>query len=316
MDQLGSVGNYFPWGEDKGGTSPQDTWNFATYWRDSWSGLDYARNRYYSNAYGRFMTPDPSRRSAKRRNPQSWNRYAYVLGDPVNHNDPTGLTDWNLIGTGSVQFGAGLAGLASTLAADVETGGIAALLTAGATWTSAANMVFGSVNIIQGLTSDPSQNGTFNQNMSTAQNYGNPGGLVFGVLSGGSQANLGSNIYSAISIGNTFYGGLINPNSLFTTSIGLNYTLQLGEAGALACSVQNGGNCNYLTNNNAPVYYMQNPNPTVINVDGGQAPTVDTWTAPINDPGSLTYSGAAYDLSMWGTETDSGPNQDPDTSMN
>jgi RHS repeat-associated protein len=90
MDQLGSVGNYFPWGEDKGGTSPQDTWNFATYWRDSVSALDYANNRYYNNAYGRFMTPDPYQASANPSAPQSWNRYSYVLGDPVNANDPTG----------------------------------------------------------------------------------------------------------------------------------------------------------------------------------------------------------------------------------
>jgi RHS repeat-associated protein len=55
-------------------------------------GLDYANNRYYSNAYGRFMTPDPSMRSAHPTLPQSWNRYTYVSGDPVNHNDPSGLT--------------------------------------------------------------------------------------------------------------------------------------------------------------------------------------------------------------------------------
>jgi len=91
MDQLGSVGNYFPWGEDKGGTSLQDTWNYATYWRDSVSGLDYANNRYYSNAYGRFMTPDPGLGSSPA-NPQSWNRYTYTLGDPVNYNDPGGTT--------------------------------------------------------------------------------------------------------------------------------------------------------------------------------------------------------------------------------
>ena len=91
MDQLGSVGNYFPWGEDKGGTSPQDTWNYATYWRDSVSGLDYANNRYYSNAYGRFITPDPSSSSQDPRTPQSWNRYPYVMGDSVNGNDPSGL---------------------------------------------------------------------------------------------------------------------------------------------------------------------------------------------------------------------------------
>jgi RHS repeat-associated protein len=91
MDQLGSVGNYFPWGEDKGGTSPQDTWNYATYWRDSVSGLDYANNRYYSNAYGRFMTDDPSANNWDPANPQSWNTYAYANGDPVNGNDPDGL---------------------------------------------------------------------------------------------------------------------------------------------------------------------------------------------------------------------------------
>jgi RHS repeat-associated protein len=94
MDQLGSVGNYFPWGEDKGGTSPQNTWNFATYWRDSVSGLDYANNRYYNNAYGSFMTPDQYQGTSggpgDTNNPQSWNHYAYALGDPANRNDPTG----------------------------------------------------------------------------------------------------------------------------------------------------------------------------------------------------------------------------------
>jgi hypothetical protein len=48
-------------------------------------------NRYYSNAYGRFMTPDPASSSANANDPQSWNRYAYAGGDPTNSNDPTGL---------------------------------------------------------------------------------------------------------------------------------------------------------------------------------------------------------------------------------
>jgi RHS repeat-associated protein len=95
MDQLGSVGNYFPWGEDKGGTSPQNTWNYATYWRDSVSGLDYADQRYYANSYGRYMTPDPYQATATSpsdpKNPQSWNRYAYVQNDPLNYIDPSGL---------------------------------------------------------------------------------------------------------------------------------------------------------------------------------------------------------------------------------
>ena len=103
MDQLGSTGtssspgpSYFPWGEPRG-TNPQDAWSYASYWTDSATGLDYANNRYYSNAYGRFMTPDPYRATAKGANnphsPQSWNRYAYTTGDPVNFLDPTGLME-------------------------------------------------------------------------------------------------------------------------------------------------------------------------------------------------------------------------------
>jgi RHS repeat-associated protein len=55
------------------------------------TGLDYANNRYYTNAYGRFMTPDPYTNSGRLNDPQSWNRYAYALGDPTNRHDPTGL---------------------------------------------------------------------------------------------------------------------------------------------------------------------------------------------------------------------------------
>jgi len=119
LDRLGSAGRqgiwegtYYPWGEDKGGTSPQDTWNYATYWRDSVSGLDYANNRYYSNAYGRFMTPDPAGfRAARPGDPGSWNRYAYTPGDPVNGNDPSGLdgyfgdlgVDWGYCDSGCLE---------------------------------------------------------------------------------------------------------------------------------------------------------------------------------------------------------------------
>jgi RHS repeat-associated protein len=93
QDQLGSAGTYYPWGEAKGSTNPQDTWSFASYWRDSATGLDYANNRYYSNAYGRFMTPDPYASSGGASDPQSWNRYAYTRGDPVNRYDPAGTDD-------------------------------------------------------------------------------------------------------------------------------------------------------------------------------------------------------------------------------
>ncbi len=54
MDRLASaakVGNqsvsFYPYGEDKGTAGANDSWKFATYWRDSATGLDYAMNRYY-----------------------------------------------------------------------------------------------------------------------------------------------------------------------------------------------------------------------------------------------------------------------------
>ena len=64
---------------------------FATYTRDSATGNDYADQRYYSSALGRFMTFDPYWGSFHSNEPTTWNRYLYGLGDPANAADPTGL---------------------------------------------------------------------------------------------------------------------------------------------------------------------------------------------------------------------------------
>ncbi len=82
---------FYPWGEEKAGSSPNDRVKFATYRRDSESGIDYAWNRYYDNVTGRFLTPDAYKGSADPYNPQSWNRYTYVGDDPEGNDDPTGL---------------------------------------------------------------------------------------------------------------------------------------------------------------------------------------------------------------------------------
>ena|SRR5271165_586574 len=82
------------YGEDRSGQPGNDTVRFATYTRDSATGNDYADQRYYSSALGRFMTPDPYKAWAKGAtnpsNPQSWSRYPYTRGDPVNRVDPSG----------------------------------------------------------------------------------------------------------------------------------------------------------------------------------------------------------------------------------
>jgi len=61
---------------------------FATYYED-WYGQNYADQRYYNSIGGRFLTPD--RKGGTLNSPQSLNRYAYVVDDPANLNDPLGL---------------------------------------------------------------------------------------------------------------------------------------------------------------------------------------------------------------------------------
>jgi len=93
-DRLGSFGKYYPWGQEKPSATGNNTEKFTGYFRDAETGLDYAQNRYHQPGMGRFMTPDPY--TAKTGGatsptvPASWNRYAYVLGDPENLVDPTG----------------------------------------------------------------------------------------------------------------------------------------------------------------------------------------------------------------------------------
>jgi len=89
QDRLGSVGKYYPYGEDRSGQLGTDTVRFATYTRDSATGNDYADQRYYTSVLGRFMTPDRTSSNAMVLT-QNWNKYSYVGGDPVNKTDPAG----------------------------------------------------------------------------------------------------------------------------------------------------------------------------------------------------------------------------------
>ncbi len=60
--------------------------------RDSESNLDHTQFRKYSSSLGRWIHPDPGGLAAvDPSNPQSWNRYAYVLNGPMTYTDPLGL---------------------------------------------------------------------------------------------------------------------------------------------------------------------------------------------------------------------------------
>lgn len=55
---------------------------------DPFGTLDYMHARYYNPALGRFLSLDPKR--GKPQDPQSWNRYAYALNNPIRSYDPDG----------------------------------------------------------------------------------------------------------------------------------------------------------------------------------------------------------------------------------
>jgi RHS repeat-associated protein len=58
---------------------------------DVFGTLDYMHARYYSPTVGRFLSVDPAMNMKKTvPNPQMWNRYAYVVNNPILYTDPDG----------------------------------------------------------------------------------------------------------------------------------------------------------------------------------------------------------------------------------
>jgi RHS repeat-associated protein len=80
---------YYPWGGVWGQYNYLDEQFADMQERDAESGLDPTPNRLYYNYLGRWMSPDPL--GGDITNPQSLNRYAYVMNNPVSASDPTGM---------------------------------------------------------------------------------------------------------------------------------------------------------------------------------------------------------------------------------
>lgn len=65
--------------------------DYTGYEKDAESGLEFAQARYYNPTHGRYTSIDPLTASASIKNPQTFNRYSYVLNSPYKFVDPLGL---------------------------------------------------------------------------------------------------------------------------------------------------------------------------------------------------------------------------------
>jgi RHS repeat-associated protein len=82
---------YAPFGEQYATSGTSDA-SFTGQNADTTSTLYDFTFREHSPSQGRWISPDPAGVAvADITNPQSWNRYAYVLGSPLNMIDPSGL---------------------------------------------------------------------------------------------------------------------------------------------------------------------------------------------------------------------------------
>ncbi|MGC9200270.1 MAG: RHS repeat domain-containing protein, partial [Acidobacteriaceae bacterium] len=88
-----------PYGETIS-SNTNDPYAFAGLYQDTEYAGDDARYRNYSTEPSRWLTPDPYNGSYDLMNPQSFNRYMYVNGNPLGFTDPSGLTFGILNGVG------------------------------------------------------------------------------------------------------------------------------------------------------------------------------------------------------------------------
>lgn len=74
----------------------QDQYHYATLDHDTETDTDHADARQYSDTQGRWLSPDSYAGSYDTANPQSFNRYTYVLNNPLSSIDPTGQDCTNI----------------------------------------------------------------------------------------------------------------------------------------------------------------------------------------------------------------------------
>jgi RHS repeat-associated protein len=102
--------HYFPFGLewlDNSGAQEEERKKFTGHERDrdpagGLNGVDYMHARYYAPSMSRFLSVDPELNvEGTIAQPQKWNRYSYVLDNPMKYTDPNGREE-NLVGGGTI----------------------------------------------------------------------------------------------------------------------------------------------------------------------------------------------------------------------
>jgi RHS repeat-associated protein len=258
--------------------------------RDSETGNDHTLHRMYDSGLGRWLTPDRHRGDPF--NPQSWNRYAYVLDNPTNLTDPYGLVNGWQLGKGALQVVGGVVVIIISVPAEAPTAGASTLgIIAGGSAVGA-----GLINLYGGFTETPGSAAL----SSAYQTLTNPLGAAVAFLTG--DLGLGGAAALIWDVGNVcseMPEALGNPLGLQ----GLNFAADLFSTGAGVVQyadenaqevVYTAANATSITVTGTPTdvpYYNEPANPQLVDQDDSSGSSGGEGASGDEGGGS----GAGYD---------------------
>ncbi len=228
-------------------------------------GLVNMNGRVYDPALGRFLSPDPNVQFVA--DLQSYNRYSYVLNNPLRYTDPTGYGFWSFLTSSNFWIGLTLGAMDAITCAGTGGAGCVAMMAITTYYQSSTMLVSGV---------------PFDQVAATTL-FGIAAGAVGGAIGGGIAGQLGTNPAWQVlggAIAGTVAGGLTT--LAFGGSLGQN--IFLGAAsGAMSASLA------WAAQSNNPLSQR-----SAAESQGGggsgadKAAAIETSSAATGRPGSLT----------------------------
>jgi RHS repeat-associated protein len=247
VDQTGTLANlkrhdYLPFGEElfAGRTAPIGysggdgvRQQFTSKERDNETGLDYFLARYYGATQGRFTSADPLNASARRQNPQTWNRYSYVLNRPLSLIDPNGMHDCSPQ-TPCIQT------------TDAEAMALTTQNPSRALIQASVDVNIGSLALLTTTASDPGAVSISPKPLAGGESQGG-GGFGWGVT-GGASAAVGMGLFGAGGAGNVFAGQFVDRETgQVTQGLGASGGFQASIGGAAGLDPAIGAGTSYPT---------------------------------------------------------------------